>query len=134
MELEAVTGGSTQSMVKAGRGQSAQLMYTIPAGYTGYVVGKHFGVMDTQGAGTTQHLVHIEGDFRLYNESSNANYESWRTIFDSSHDTDGSGSMMAMEFMSEPLPEKSDIRVTAFSHKAGAEVEGRLFILLKRNN
>ncbi len=89
MTLEAVTGLSVQSKVIAGDGQSAQLFYTVPKGYTALVVGKETGVMDIQGSGTTQHLAHFEGFVRAYNESSNNNYESWRKIFDSSHDTDG---------------------------------------------
>ena len=133
ISIEAVTGGTTQAYVPAGEGQTEQCFTTIPAGKTGYIIGTKRSLLDQEGAGTTQHLGHFKGWIRLYNEASNNNYEAWRNVFDSGLDTDGNTVNSSPEWLSDPITEKADIRMTVATQAANAEADARIFIILVDN-
>lgn len=131
--IEAVTGGTTQSLIPATDGQTEQVFYTVPAGKTGYVTETRISLVDQEGGAATQHVGHFKGWIRLYNTASNNNYESWRNVFDSGLDTDGTCNVTIPQPVATPLPEKSDIKMTVATHAANAEADARLFIVLVTN-
>jgi len=131
--IEAVTGGTTQALIPAGEGQTEQMYNTIPAGKTGYIEEARISLIDQEGGATVQHVGHFKGWIRIYNESSNNNYESWRDIFDSGLDTDGTNNATIPQRISDPLPEKTDIKMTVATHSANAEADARLFLILVDN-
>lgn len=125
--IEAVTGLSTQAIIPAFEGQTLQCHTTVPAGHTGFIVAKEFNVIDTVGAGSTQHLAHFRIVTREFEKS-------WRTRYNSGQDTDGSNN----NFSDQPLPikvgEKGDIKMTAYSHIANSEVNAQLFIIHRNDS
>lgn len=129
--IEAVTGGSTQAIIPASGGQTQQIMYTVPAGKRAYVKGIRLSLIDSPGAGTTQHLGHFKGKIRLYDTGSNNNYQSWRTVFDYGLDTDGSNDLVINSDIPVVLPAKTDVTVTVYTHSAGGEADCRLIIVLE---
>lgn len=134
--IEAVTATTTQALVPAGDGQSQQCHYTIPAGKTGYVIGNNFSCVKGSGGGgpgSGTAGVKFRGKIRIYNESSNNNYESWRKVFQKDVIEAGGNPSSAPEYLSDPIPEKSDIRVTAQSDTANMLVDGRIYIVLVDN-
>lgn len=133
--IEAVTGGTTQAHIPAELGQTQQCFYTVPAGKTAYVIGETFSCVKGAGggAGSGTAGIHFHGWVRVYNEDSTNNYESWRSVFDILVIEAGNNPAKIKEDLYEPIPEKSDIRVSAVSDTSNMEVNGRLFILLRDN-
>ena len=137
--IEAVTATTTQALVPAADGQSQQLHYTIPAGKTGYVVGNKFSCVKGGGGGggpgpgSGTAGIRFRGWVRTYNELSNNNYESWRKIYQKDVTESGGNPSDAPEFLSDPIAEKTDIRITAESDTSNMLVDGRVYIVLKDN-
>lgn len=123
------SGGTKMNQIQAGEGQTQLCALTVPAGSSVVVVGATFSIADTPGAGTNQHIAHVRGRIRMYDESSNDNYQSWRTAFNVNLDTDGTSAMYAQQPLGVELPEKTDMVVEVYTHAAAAEVDGRLFIV-----
>lgn len=96
-------GGDVQKYVEAGEGNCHCGFWTVPAGKTILINTYSAGVGRMGGSSDAQ----IEGQIRLYDEDSNDNYQSWRTISDiylyngGRHYNDGSV---------VSLPERTDIR------------------------
>ena len=96
-------GGNAQAYIEAGEGQSHISQYTVPANYTlllnslDATVGRISGTNDLA----------LQWQMRLYNESSNNNYESWRSILD----TFPYQTQILVTNATQLVPEKADIRV-----------------------
>ena len=125
--IEAVTGGSTQAIVPAAEGQTLQCHTTVPAGHTGFIVAKEFSLIDTVGAGTTQHLGHFRIETREFGKS-------WRTRYNSGLDTDGSNNHASEQPLPIKVGEKSDIKMTAYSHVVASEANAQLFIIHRNDS
>jgi len=97
------------------------------------MLGSRFSLVDQPGAGNTQQLGHLKCWIRNYNTASNNNYESWRVVFDTSFDTDGTSNVPDHAQIADGITEKSDIRTTIQTHVANAECDARLFIVFKDN-
>jgi hypothetical protein len=69
-------GGNAQVVIAAERGQTASSLYTVPANK--YLLITQFTVGVGRMAGSSD--ANIEGKIRLYDETSNNNYNSWRAI------------------------------------------------------
>ena len=137
--IEAITGGSTQSYIEAGKGVSKYGTYTIPAGKTGYIIGGRFGVIVAAagggpGPGGTSNVgAHIHGWLRKYNELSANNYESWHEVDETLIKSDGGNPSQIQYELTDPIPEKSDIRISAEVDEINTEIVGRMFIILSDN-
>ena len=133
--IEAVSAGTTQGLIPATDGQTQQLHFTVPAGKTGYVVGNRFSIVKSGGGGPGGGSagVRIKGFVRLYSATSNNNLQGWRKISNINIIESGGNPMVAEEFLSDPIPEKSDIKVTVISDTSNMQIDGRLYIVLKDN-
>lgn len=123
------TGGTVMNFIEANEGQTQMAALTVPAGSTMVVVGSAFSLADTPGAGKTQRVGQFRGRIRLYDESSNNNYQSWRTVFNLSLDSAGTGSIYQPQPLGIELPEKTDVQVEVYSHDASAQADCRLFVV-----
>ena len=131
--ITAVTGGSTQAYIETLKGQTHQSAYTIPAGKTGYIVSSTFSVAETAGGALKEADAFIQGWLRLYNESSNDNYEAWRETFQVNINNRGAGYAHVPQELQSPILAKTDIKIVADVGVNGTEVDARLFILLVDN-
>lgn len=133
--IEAVSAGTTQGLIPATSGQSQQLHYTVPAGKTAYIVGDRFSVVKSGGGGPGggNAGIKIKGWVRLYSATSNNNLQGWRKVSEINIIESGGNPFSTQEFLSDPVPEKSDIKVTTISDTANMQVDGRLYIVLKDN-
>jgi len=131
--IEAVTGGTTQCFISTGQGQSQQLFFTVPASKTAYIRGGRFSWIKTSGGGGAAAECKLYGVARLYNTDSNNNYESWRNLFDSFITLNGGNPTNLIEQSTDPIPEKTDIRVTGVVDAGSADIDGRLHIVLVDN-
>lgn len=131
--LEAVTGGTTQNVIGAAEGQTQLCAFTVPAGFTAYIVGETFSIADLIGAGNTQHVAQVRIQKRLYLTTSTNNLGSWRTFYDVNLDTDGTCVSDELVSLSEAFPEKTDVRVQAYSHTANSQITGRLYVVYVKN-
>jgi len=131
--IEAVTGGTTQCFISQGQGQSQQLFFTVPAGKTAYIRGGRFSWIKTSGGGGAAAECKLYGQARLYNTDSNNNYESWRNLFDSFITLNGGNPTNLIEQSTDPIPEKTDIKVTGIVDAGSADIDGRLHIILVDN-
>ena len=96
-------GGNAQAYIEAAEGQTQISQYTVPANHTLLIN----AVDATVGRiGGTNDLA-LQFQIRLYNESSNNNYESWKTVLD----TFPYQNQIIVNNSTQIVPEKSDIRV-----------------------
>lgn len=133
--IEAVSAGTTQGLIPALSGQTQQLHYPVPAGKTAYVVGNRFSVIKSGGGGPGggNAGIQVKGWVRLYDETSNNNYQSWRKVSNINIIEAGGNPFSDKEFLSGPIPEKSDIKITAISDTSNMQIDGRFYIILKDN-
>lgn len=119
--------GSTQAEIPLigalGSSQTLMSQYTIPAGYTGYIVGMHLAVS----AGKT---VNINLEFRL-NANNTTTYSPWRVALHL-HDAGGDASLIPpIPFV---IPEYTDIRARGIVDATDAELSFDYQIVLASNN
>jgi len=114
--VTAVTGGTTQAHIEADHGQTEMAMYTIPAGYTGYL---------TKGWVSTNANQEVQGELQAKPEGG-----SWavkRTIIMSvgfyEPDMTGSG----------PIPEKTDLKASFIGASVNNEIMAGFKIILVEN-
>jgi hypothetical protein len=115
-------GGNAQAYIEANEGQTHQTHYTVPAGHTWVVTGYFMQVGRMAGAVD----LHILGQIRLYDETSNDNYQSWRTISDIYL---WNGADWMNDGTATPIPAKSDVRQvidTDATTQASAVISGYL--------
>lgn len=104
-------GGNNQAYIEAQQGQTHLASYTVPLGKTLVINYYNAGVGRMAASGDAN----INGEIRLYDETSANNYQSWRSISDiflyngQSHTNDRSYTI---------LPEKTDLRMLIFSSSA----------------
>lgn len=103
-------GGDTQAYIEAGEGQTHQLAFTVAA--------DEYIVADTYLLGVGRMAngdAQLEFQIRLYNESSNNNYESWRSLADNYL---FNGEIVVNETSVVVIPPKTDVRVQITSTAA----------------
>lgn len=130
-DIDAVwTGGSVDAIqVEAGEGQSEHLIFTVPADKDCHLLQFTTGFYDD--SSTPARTIQVFVNIRKYNAASTNNYEAWRRIHSVYLGQNGT-TLFQESFRSEgSLPEKTDIRVSAVSTKAGTEVFGRLEYFLE---
>jgi hypothetical protein len=120
------TGGVTLNSIEALEGQSQICAFTVPAGQTAYILGANISLIDTIGAGTTQHLAHYRLRTRLLVDGA---YQSWRTKFDTGLDTNGSNQAHIPELVAGDIPEKTDVKLECYTHASAAESDARLYVV-----
>ena len=131
--ITATTGGTTQGYIPAGAGQTQQVAYTVPAGYTAYVLGAQFSCGESKGGALKETTAFVEGFIRLYDETSTNNYACWRSLFQVNLNNRGASVAYTDEYTLAPIPEKTDLKVSAQVGANDTSVTGRLFILLREN-
>ena len=131
--ITATTGGTTQAYIPANKGQTQQAAYTVPAGYTAHFVGGLFSIDETAGGALKEATAFVHGDIRLYDENSTNNYQSWRTLFQTDLNNRGTGALAIPQTVTNPIPEKTDVRIRAEVGVNDTEVTARLFIILREN-
>lgn len=132
--ITATTGGTTQGYIPLGRGQTEQIAYTVPAGYTAFFIHGSFSVSETTGGALKETDAFIEADIRLYNEDSTNNYECWRTLFQIMLNNRGTGYADIPQPLTNPIPEKTDVRIRSGVGANDTRVTARLFIKLVKND
>ena len=114
--ITATTGGSVQGNIQSGEGQTQKTQYTIPEGFTGYLISGYF---------TTDSGQHVNGQLLVKNYN-----ESWRV----KHETiilDGIDRFNLMG--SSPIPAKSDIKWRAIGASPNNEITAGYNLILKEN-
>lgn len=102
---------TNQLYIAAGAGQSALASYTVPAAHT--LVIDYYAVGVGRMAGSSD--ANIEGQIRLYDETSTNNYQSWRSI---SNLYIYNGANYTNDRAITLIPEKTDIRMLITSSVA----------------
>ena len=133
--IEAVSAATTQGLIPADTGQTQQLHYTVPANKTAYIIGNRFSIVKGSGGGPGSGTagIKIKGFIRLYDTGSTNNYASWRKVFQTNLIESGGNPSSDKIFLSDPIPEKSDVRISCISDTANINVDGRLYIVVKDN-
>lgn len=131
--ITATTGGTTQGYIQATDGQTHQVAYTVPAGYTGYILGAQVSLNETAGGALKEATAFVEGWVRLYDENSTNNYQTWRSLYQVNINNHGVGVANLSQPTLAPIPEKSDIKMDAVVGVNDTELTARLFILLREN-
>lgn len=113
-------GGTTVARITAGRAQTAMAIYTIPAGYTGYI---------TQGTASIKYGgdATIDMFIRYYGESS----------FRIGHSGEVAGTGMPYSYKFDAttaLTEKTDIDVRAFCRSNNSRVTAAFDVILFKNS
>lgn len=114
------------AIIPAGEGKTQQCFTVIPSGHTGFLIGKSFSVIDTEGAGSVQHIAH----FRIKTSELNTG-DTWLTQWNSGTSTDGSGSQHSIEPTAIEIPENAAVKMTVYSHAAGANANASMFLLIR---
>ena len=120
----AAVNGSAQAFILAERGQTGQLMFHVPAGKTAYIVRAEFSSVKTTGGQLP--VVEIIGHIRTP-------LADW-TVFIDEIDTNVDNTKETEQILSVPLPEKSDIYLTAETTHDNTQVFGRFFIVYVNNS
>lgn len=129
--IEAVTAGTTQGLIEAGRGITKSGHFTIPANKKGYVIGENFScIKGSGGPGGGTAGVQIYGYIRYYDTGSTNNYQSWLEVFHVGIIEAGNNPTQFNEFTKEPLPARTDIKITGISDTTNMHVDARLYIVL----
>ena len=110
--------GNTYASILTGCGQTLMAIYTIPMGFTGYVVGYSFGVTRTQPA---------SADVKIFTREFE---KSWRIRRFKSVSAQGKNTDLTDFNFYIKLPEKSDIRLNADVSLTNTGVHGGFDILL----
>jgi hypothetical protein len=124
------TSAVVMNTIAAGEGQTQICAFTVEAGYTAYVIGVALSLIDTQGAGTIQHLAHFRIRGREFVEGA---YHAWRTRYDEGLDTDGTSAISHPLLIAERFTEKSDVKMEVFTHAAAAQADARMYVVQVRN-
>lgn len=115
--ITASVGGNVQAHVPIGYGETAQMMYCVPAGYI-VAINRYMILPVTTLGGPTATLT-VRAQVRLFNASSVGSYEAWRTtnvLSAGGESVNVSGVVVA--------PEKTDIRAIIESSNAAGIVSG----------
>lgn len=104
-------GGNAQIYVEAQQGQTHLCAYTVPAGKVLLVSYYAVGVGRMAASGDAN----INGEIRLYDETSTNNYQSWRSISDIFL-YNGQSHVNSTSYTA--LPAKTDLRMLIFSSSA----------------
>jgi hypothetical protein len=115
-------GGNPQAYIEATEGQTHQTHYTVPAGHTWIIDDYHIAV--GRMSGNTD--LHVMGMIRLYDETSNNNYQSWRSVTDIYLWNGGKWDNTSGDLV---IPEKTDFRqkiVSTVATQANSVIEGYL--------
>lgn len=131
--ITATTGGTTQGLIEAGQGQTHNINFTVPAGYTAFFLSGVFSVSETSGGALKETTAEFEAYVRLYNELSTNNYNGWRDLFQVHLNNRGTGAQYIRQDVHNPIPEKTDMKLTARVGANDTQVTARLFILLRKN-
>lgn len=121
IDIEAgAAGGTTVARITAGRGQTLMAVYTIPAGYIGYL---YHGTMTCTAASDATGYMYIRRN-------------STGTAFRVGHtfEVSGGGQYDYTFSFPPPIPEKSDIDVRAFVRSNNSRVTAAFDILLVEND
>lgn len=120
--ISATTAGTTQGYIRQDDGQTLQAIYTIPAGYTGFLYKANVSTTDTN--------KYVESHLQIRKLNGDGNYEAWRT----KHHTDVVGETIAIDMTgSIGIPEKSDVRWQANSTGNNTQVCVGFKIMMHRN-
>lgn len=123
------TGADPAFNISTFRGQSAMGLYTIPAGKTGYLVSYEASLVDPAGANADRSAL-VAFNTRLYNASSNNNYEGWRVTRDIDITVRGNSTVLEKVVLPDVLPARTDIRVSATVSDNNTQIVVRYGILL----
>jgi len=117
--ISASIGGNVQETIRAGDGQSAVALYTVPAGYTFLV--NYYSVGVGRMAGTAD--CNIKGQIRLYDPTvaDPSQHQGWRTI---SNIYLYNGQQQANSTSWTVIPEKTDMRIRATLSSGTTQVDG----------
>lgn len=115
-----------QAVITTGRGQTEMAIYTVPAGYTGYL---------SFAAGSISKAVNKSCDIEVwsskYEETSLNNRGPWRNqVFLGLSATGSTFVNLSNSFAMQPAREKVDIKLTANADFTGSDVMGRFAITL----
>ncbi len=109
---------NTYATILAGCGQTLMAIYTIPVGFTGYMVGYSFGITKTTPA---------SADVKIFTREFE---KSWRIRRFKSVSAQGKNTDLTDFNFFIKLPEKSDVRLTASASANNTGVHGGFDILL----
>lgn len=122
----ATTDNAVQVTIGAGRSISQKSHFTIPAGYTGYLLEQVFSVYRASGSGTKD----AEIEYNAYSPTANTIYKSLTYGISNA----GSGLVVTDPHVLPHIPEKTDIWYTATASAAATVVTVSVGYLLVKGN